>query len=135
MATGAGRRAGRDGAGRLSAMHLRDATRAEWRALCSVDDLVADSGVCALAGDRQVALFWLPDTAQGIHALDNYDPIGRAQVLSRGIVGDIDGRPVVASPLYKQHFRLEDGQCVEDPQLRVPVYPARIEDGLVLVSL
>ena len=84
-----------------------------WQPVCSVDDLVADSGVCALVEGEQVALFYLPGEEQQVYALQNRDPIGDANVLSRGMVGDVGGRLVVASPLYKQHFDLETGDCLE----------------------
>ena len=51
--------------------------------------------------------------------MGNLDPFSRANVLSRGIVGDLKGELVVASPVYKQHFSLRTGQCVEDPDVRV----------------
>jgi nitrite reductase (NADH) small subunit len=47
-------------------------------------------------------------------------------VLSRGIVGDRGGRVTVASPLLKQAFSLEDGSCLDDPRVSVPVYPVRV---------
>jgi assimilatory nitrate reductase catalytic subunit len=54
-------------------------------------------------------------------------------VLSRGIVGDLGGELVVASPLYKQHFSLITGRCLEEPEHAVPVYLARIHEGQVWV--
>jgi nitrite reductase (NADH) small subunit len=103
--------------------------------LCHQDDLVADSGVCALLGDAQVALFWLPDCEPPLYAIGNHDPLGGANVLSRGIVGDIKGEPVVASPLYKQHYSLRSGQCIEEAGVSVPVYKVQLRDGQVLCEL
>lgn len=105
--------------------------------LCHVNDLVADSGICALLPDgSQVALFYLPDQEENrIFALGNWDPIGKANVLSRGIVGDIGNTLVVASPLYKQHFRLQDGRCVEDETVSVPVYSVQIDGDQVLIQI
>ena len=42
-----------------------------------------------------------------VYALDNFDPHSGANVLSRGIVGDLSGELVVASPVYKHHFSLD----------------------------
>ena len=67
--------------------------------------------------------------------IDNYDPIGGANVLSRGMVGDINGELVVASPLYKQHFSLLSGRCLEDDSVQVSVYQARLEGDAVIVML
>ena len=55
-------------------------------------------------------------------------------MLSRGIVGDLKGEVVVASPVYKHHFRLTSGQCLEEPDVSVQVFPARVEGDMVLVQ-
>lgn len=106
----------------------------QWIDVCSVSDLQENSGVSALVNGLQVAIFYLPDSEQPVYAIGNYDPIGKANVLSRGIVGDVKGQPVVASPLYKQHFNLETGVCVEDKTVNVRVYASRIESDRVQVD-
>jgi nitrite reductase (NADH) small subunit len=103
-----------------------------WVAVCKLSDIIPNTGVCALVGGRQVAVFRLDDDR--VYAMDNQDPFSRANVLSRGIVGDLKGELVVASPVYKQHFSLASGQCQEDPGVRVGVFPARIEGDTVLVQ-
>ena len=107
----------------------------KWQPVCMREDLVPDSGVCALVGGEQIALFYLPTEEQQLYALANRDPIGDANVLSRGVVGDIDGRLVVASPLYKQHFDLLTGECLEQGDVRVGVYSVRLDDDSVLMAL
>lgn len=109
---------------------------AQWRALCSRRDLVANSGVVAWLDGAQVALFHLPDTAQGerVYAIDNCDPFSGANVVGRGIVGHLKGRLVVASPLYKQHFSLEDGVCLEEPEQRLRVWPVRLNGDAVEIA-
>lgn len=104
----------------------------EWVAVCRLDDIVPNSGVCALVGAHQVAVFRLDDDS--VYAIDNHDPYSRANVLSRGIVGDVKGELVVASPVYKQHFSLASGKCLEDPEVRVPVYAVRLDGLTVLVQ-
>jgi NAD(P)H-dependent nitrite reductase small subunit len=102
-----------------------------WIAICCLEDIVPDTGVCALVKGRQVAVFRLRDDR--VYAIGNEDPFSRANVLSRGIVGDLKGELVVASPVYKQHFSLASGQCLEEPAVRVPIYATRVEDGTVWV--
>jgi nitrite reductase (NADH) small subunit len=46
------------------------------------------------------------------------------------MVGDINGEPVVASPLYKQHFSLRSGQCLEQDD-QVPCYSIRVHDDRI----
>jgi len=101
--------------------------------VCRLDDIVPDSGVCALIGERQVAIFRLVDDR--VYALDNHDPFSHANVLARGIVGDLNGELVVASPIYKQHFSLVTGRCLEDADVSVPVYRARVQGDWVLVQV
>ena len=83
-----------------------------WIDVCGLDDLQPDSGVCALVAGKQVALFYLTKTRQ-VFAVANFDPIGKANVLSRGMIGDLGGEPMVASPMYKQHYSLKTGACFE----------------------
>jgi nitrite reductase (NADH) small subunit len=108
-----------------------------WISVCNEDDLVTGSGVCVLletnAKKEQVALF--RETADGpVFAISNYDPLGGAYVMSRGIIGSIGELLVVASPLYKQHFCLHTGLCVEDDTVRLPTWPVRIDAGIVQIK-
>ena len=102
----------------------------QWTQVCALTDIAPDTGVCALHNGEQVALFRL-GSSDLVFAIGNYDPIGKANVLSRGIVGSIGDRYVVASPLYKQHFDLATGECLEDTEAAVKAYRARVEAGLV----
>jgi nitrite reductase (NADH) small subunit len=104
-------------------------------AMIKRSSLVENAGVCALIDGVQVAIFYLPHEEQQVYALGNWDPAGAANVLSRGIVGDVQGELVVASPLYKHHFSLLTGRCQEDPKLQVPVYQARLEGEAAVISI
>jgi NAD(P)H-dependent nitrite reductase small subunit len=99
-----------------------------WRAICDADDILADTGVCADIDGKQIALFRVDDI---VYAIDNFDPASGASVLSRGIVGDLAGEVVVASPIYKQHFSLATGRCLEEPEHSVDTYPTRVTAGKV----
>jgi nitrite reductase (NADH) small subunit len=104
-----------------------------WVDVVGVDELTPGRGVAALVGDRQVAVF-LVDGGD-VFALDNLDPFSDAHVLSRGIVGDRDGVPKVASPMYKQSFDLRTGRCLDDDGTAVAAYPVRVAGGRVLVQV
>lgn len=101
--------------------------------ICDKSDLVENSGVCALVNEEQVAIFYLPKTEKQVYAISNWDPVGKANVLSRGIVGDLKGQIVVASPLYKQHFDLETGECMEE-DAPVKVYPVSLKNDKVVIG-
>jgi NAD(P)H-dependent nitrite reductase small subunit len=87
-----------------------------------------------LAGGRQVALFQFA-TDNTVFAISNYDPFSQTNSLSRGMIGDLGGVPMVASPMYKQHFNLQTGVCLEQPDVKVPVFGVQIADNRVLLQL
>lgn len=103
-------------------------------AVCAIDRLVPGRGVAALLPDgRQVAVYALDDNS--VHAVCNIDPVARAAVMSRGLVGDRAGVPAVISPIGKQAYALEDGRGLDDPTRGISVFPARVaSDGTVFVA-
>ena len=103
-----------------------------WIDVCDYDELLVERGTRALVGGRSVALFRLADDS--VHALSDLDPFSGASVLSRGVVGTLGETPVVASPMYKQHFDLRTGGCIEDHAVTVEVLPVRVMGGRVLVG-
>ncbi len=105
----------------------------QWNDICDIKDIPSLGGVCALHQNQQVAIFNINRKEGGVQvkSISNFDPISKANVLSRGIVGDLDGRIVVASPLLKQHFCLDTGECLQDKTIKVIVYPVRVVDNRV----
>ena len=99
--------------------------------VCRLDEIVPNTGVCAFVDGKQVAVFRLDDDR--VFALGNRDPFSGANVLSRGIVGDLKGELVVASPIYKQHFSLLTGRCLEDESVSVPIYRVLVDGADVIV--
>jgi nitrite reductase (NADH) small subunit len=114
-------------------MH-RDMQFDSWTAVCSLDEIVPNTGVCALLGGEQVAVFHVADAGQRVFAIGNVDPNSGAAVLSRGLVGNLGERIVVASPIYKHHFDLMTGECLEAPEHSVASYRTRVEGGKVWVG-
>ncbi|WP_029891451.1 nitrite reductase small subunit NirD [Polycyclovorans algicola] len=103
-----------------------------WTEVCALDEILPDTGVCVLAGGQQVAVFRIGDGEQ-VHAIDNRDPFSGANVLSRGLVCSLAGRVCVASPIYKQHFDLQTGLCLEDETQSVRAHEAFVVEGRVCV--
>jgi nitrite reductase (NADH) small subunit len=105
-----------------------------WTAACAYDYLIPNRGVGVLLPDGvQAALFRLDDGS--LHAVGNIDPFSGAAVMSRGIVGDRGGRATVQTPIKKQAFALDDGSCLDDPEVSLTVYATRVTvDGLVEVG-
>lgn len=117
-----------------SAQTEAPASQAQWVEVCSKSDLVPNSGICALINQQQVALLYSRRLDE-VFAIGNYDPIGKANVMSRGIIGSLGDAIVVASPLYKQHYDLRTGECLENPEKKVSVFPVRVTGDKVEVQV
>ena len=104
-----------------------------WVSVCDLDAIAPNTGVNALIGTEQVAIFRIGETDE-VYATGNFDPFSKAFVMSRGIVGDRQGVLKVASPIYKQNFSLKTGVCLDDETIALKVYPARVVDGQVQIG-
>lgn len=104
--------------------------------VCRLDDLLPERGAGALVGEHRIAVFRLADDR--LLAVQQRDPYSGSNVLSRGIVGDVDGVPTVTSPMYKQVWDLTSGTCL-DPVGKEPVdlrtYPVRLVGDEVRVAV
>ncbi|AKV96480.1 MULTISPECIES: nitrite reductase small subunit NirD [Marinobacter] len=109
--------------------------RTRWEAVCTVDDLVPESGIAVWTEEGPVAVFYLPHRLPALFAISHTDPFSGANVLARGITGDLKGEPVVASPLYKQHFSLLTGVCLEDDTVRVKTYPVLLDGNQIRLEV
>jgi nitrite reductase (NADH) small subunit len=106
----------------------------QWVTVCQLEQILPNTGVCALVAGQQVAIFRV-GTGTELHALSNYDPFSKANVLSRGLIGDRKGVMKVASPIYKQNFCLKTGHCLDDPTVQIPTYLVRIDGADVQVCV
>ncbi len=104
-----------------------------WNLICTKDDLVEDAGVAAMVNGEQVAIFYVPDAEESVFAVSNWDPVGKANVMSRGLTAHLEGQWVVASPLYKQHYVLNSGQCLEE-DITLKVWPIKLVDNDVYLA-
>ena len=103
--------------------------------ICKIDDIIPETGVCALVNGEQVAIF--PTQNDDVFAMHNFDPFSQVNVISRGLLGscEIDGKKVryVASPMYKQRFELATGKCIDDEQVALKAYPVSVTNGVVMI--
>jgi nitrite reductase (NADH) small subunit len=106
-----------------------------WIDICKSEDILPNMGRCALFENEQVAIFKVIEYGiEKIYAINNHCPFSQANIISRGIVGSLTNRIVVASPLYKQHFDLATGQCIEDETMSVKTYEVRFEEGMIQLA-
>ncbi|PTT67240.1 nitrite reductase small subunit NirD [Arthrobacter sp. HMWF013] len=103
-----------------------------WHRVCAVEDLELAWGEAALIAGRQVALF---RTGPGeVFAVAHEDPATGAHVMARGILGSRGSRPTIASPLHKEVYDLETGECFGTAAVRLETFSTRISDGFVEVQ-
>jgi nitrite reductase (NADH) small subunit len=103
-----------------------------WVRVCRLEDILPNTGVGALLGKRQIAVVRVGEGGD-VYAIGNFDPFSKAFVLARGIVGDRQGVPKIASPIFKQSFDLRTGVCLDDPEVKVSSYAVRVREGIVEV--
>lgn len=106
----------------------------QWADICSVNDILPNMGRCALFEGKQVAIFKVKSKDEQYFAIENYCPFAEANVLSRGLVGSIGDKIVVASPIYKEHFCLETGVCLENDTVSVKTFSVRVEGDKVQLA-
>jgi nitrite reductase (NADH) small subunit len=111
-------------------MTATQAATMTWHLVCASSRLQTERGVTALVGVLQVALF-----RTFVYAVGNIDPFTGSAVLSRGLVGSRADRPTVASPLHKQVFDLETGQCLDQPAVSIPRYRVRVTDDGIEIGI
>lgn len=107
--------------------------QAAWHRVCAVDELELAWGEAALVDGKQLALFRVEPG--GIYAVAQQDPATLANVMARGITGCRAGRPTIASPLHKEVYDLQTGECFTTPGLRLDSYATRIVDGFIEVAV
>lgn len=107
-------------------------SEAEWTSICASGELKDSLGVRALLNGVQVAIFKVRGQ---LYAINATDPFSKAAVLSRGLVGDLKGQVVVTSPIYKQHFNLLTGVCLEDETVVLQTYEVREHNGQIQLRL
>ena len=105
-----------------------------WVSVCRIKAIVPFTGIAALIGGEQVAIFRLASDSE-CYAISNFDPFSQAYVLSRGLVGDKNGVVKVASPIYKQNFDLKNGQCLDDAQIILPTWETQVVEGIVQIRV
>lgn len=109
----------------------------DWTAVCALDDLALDRGVCALVDGAPVAVFRCAPGGE-LFAIGNHDPYCDASVLSRGLVGTLVTDDIVityvASPMRKHRFDLRSGRALDDPTVSVGTWAIRDHDGTIEVA-
>ena len=107
----------------------------------SLADLERDGRVVARVEGREVGVVAVGGELRGVRnrCPHHGGPLCRGTVEQRltGRPGryDVTGELVLRCPWHGWEFDPATGTCLDDPALRVAVYPAKTVDGRVLVDL
>jgi nitrite reductase (NADH) small subunit len=112
-----------------------------WHDIGSVADLERAGHVVARLAGREVGAVLVRGEIRGVRnrCPHHGGPLCLGQVEERltGRPGgyDLSGKAVLRCPWHGWEFDPATGACLDDPTLRVAVYPAKAEDGRVFVDL
>jgi nitrite reductase (NADH) small subunit len=104
-----------------------------WFRVGEISDFPENSGACIKYKTKQIAVFNFTRTGKW-YASQNLCPHKMEMVLSLGMIGDKEGVPKVACPLHKKNFSLEDGSNLAGEDLKIAVYPIKIENENVYIG-
>ena len=98
-------------------------------AVCRFDELTDGASRRVMVGQRPIALV---RCGERVYACLDSCP-HKGGYLSEGMVSV--ARNEVICPWHRFRFHLESGASVTNPELVVPTFPVRVEDGQVLVEI
>ncbi|SFD04236.1 nitrite reductase small subunit NirD [Algibacter pectinivorans] len=104
-----------------------------WFKAAHVNDFPEDGGACVKYKDLQIAVFNFK-RLNSWFACQNLSPEKEEMVLSRGMIGDHKGIPMVACPLHKKTFSLETGENLNGELEPIAIYPVKIEEENVYIG-
>ena len=104
-----------------------------WFVVGTVSDFPENSGACIKYKTKQIAVYNFTRLSKW-YACQNLCPHKMEMVLAFGMIGDKAGIPKVACPMHKKNFSLEDGSSLGGDDLKIAVYPVKIENGNVYIG-
>jgi nitrite reductase (NADH) large subunit len=105
-----------------------------WVPVGKVWDFPHDGGATIKYGRTQIAVFNFASRDEW-YATQNMCPHRREFVLSRGMIGDVNGKPKVSCPVHKKNFSLESGKCMSGDDYSLEVFPVKVEGDDVYLQL
>ena len=111
-----------------------DNEETQWVCFGEASAIPADGGATLKYGRHQIAIFNFKAMDKWF-ASQNLCPHKREMVLSRGLLGDIEGLPKVVCPMHKKAFSLETGEGLNDPEYSISTFPVEIREGRIFIDL
>lgn len=104
-----------------------------WFKAAKTSDFPQDGGACVKYKDIQVAVFNFSRRSEW-YACQNLCPHKMQMVLSRGMIGSLEGQPKVACPFHKKTFSLESGACLSGEEESISIFPVKVENDFVYIG-
>lgn len=104
-----------------------------WFKAAHINAFPQDGGACVKYKDLQIAVFNF-ERLNAWYACQNLSPEKQEMVLSRGMIGDHNGIPMVACPLHKKTFSLETGENLNGDLGAIATYPVKIKEENVYIG-
>lgn len=111
-----------------------DNEETQWVCFGEASAIPEDGGDTLKYGRHQIAIFNFKAMDKWF-ASQNLCPHKREMVLSRGLLGDIEGLPKVVCPMHKKSFSLETGEGLSDPTYSISTFPVEIREGRIFIDL
>ena len=111
----------------------------DWHDVGSLADLERDGGLLARIGGREVGVLVVDGELRGVRnrCPHHGGPLCLGTIVPRVGGGpgryDLAGTNVLRCPWHGWEFDPSTGVCVDEPAMRVAVYPAEVADGRVRV--
>lgn len=105
-----------------------------WVRVGKVEDFQKEGGSAVRYGYAQLAVFRFSSRNEW-YATSNMCPHKQEFVLSRGLIGDVQGEPKVACPLHKKTFSLKTGGCLSGEPYSIDTFPVKVDGEDVLLFL
>ncbi len=119
---------------RLPEADLAQEKQSAWVKVGTVSDFPTNGGATVKVGKVQIAVFNF-SRREKWYACQQMCPHKKAFVLSRGIIGDVQGTPKVACPLHKKNFSLTSGESLNGEAYSIRVFQVRVEGEEVFLDL
>ncbi len=104
-----------------------------WFEVAPISAFPIDGGACVKYSNLQIAVFNFKRLGKW-YACQNLSPEKQEMVLSRGMIGDYKGIPMVACPLHKKKFSLENGTNFDGDLDPIATYPVKVENNKVYIG-
>ena len=114
---------------------METALAVTWLPVCTIADVPADGGACALVEGEQVAIFNFARRGEW-YATQNLCPHKQQMILARGMIGSTGAacEPKVACPYHKRTFSLLTGECLNGDECSIQTYPIKVENEVVYIG-